>query len=315
MSLETLLEAARYLSRVEQDAAFSEIWSEEGQSSNGDSGGHLLIDPNLPISCQFHTYSSAATASKPLAFPVKNSKKTHSSQNDYNGITISPVLPSSLSSQSSNLSSSPTSNSYRRRALSTGSSSSSVKAQRGNRSSRYSESSHDADSAASNRHREMHKTSEKNRRAQLRDCFEQLKKELPQPEYRDRKSSHINIINCALRCIQNLKKKEAENEIEMARLARTKVRHQNTISQLRQDLKLGNSIDVDKILKESVDNVPVVGAFEVTGNEMSGSSSASDSYSMVKTPSTYRGECDGDYQSDGEVIAIIANNLLNKFSF
>uniref|UniRef100_T1KI06 Laminin subunit beta-1 n=1 Tax=Tetranychus urticae TaxID=32264 RepID=T1KI06_TETUR len=128
-------------------------------------------------------------------------------------------------------------------------------------------------------------------------------------ECKRRKSSHINIINCALRCIQNLKKKEAENEIEMARLARTKVRHQNTISQLRQDLKLGNSIDVDKILKESVDNVPVVGAFEVTGNEMSGSSSASDSYSMVKTPSTYRGECDGDYQSDGEVIAIIANNL------
>lgn len=121
----------------------------------------------------------------------------------------------------------------------------------------------------------MHKTSEKNRRAQLRDCFEQLKKELPQPEYRDRKSSHINIINCALRCIQNLKKKEAENEIEMARLSKAKLRHQNTISQLRQDLKLGNLIDEDVILKDATDAaiVPVVGAFEVVGNGINGSTS------------------------------------------
>ena len=59
--------------------------------------------------------------------------------------------------------------------------------------------SSDKDSIASSRHRELHKTLEKNRRAHLRHCFEQLKTELPRSEYNDKKTSHINIIHCAIR--------------------------------------------------------------------------------------------------------------------
>lgn len=148
------------------------------------------------------------------------------------------------------------------------------------RSRNHNDGNSDRDSLASSRHRELHKTSEKNRRAHLRDCFEQLKKELPQPEYRDRKSSHINIIHCALRYIQCLKRIESEHESEMARLARAKIRHQHMITQLKQDL--GN-IDVDKVLKEVAESVL----------NSSGNSSSNSSLSRM--------DCD-HYQSDGEVI-------------
>ena len=47
------------------------------------------------------------------------------------------------------------------------------------------------DSIASSRHRELHKTLEKNRRAHLRSCFEELKKELPKNEVGEKKTSHI----------------------------------------------------------------------------------------------------------------------------
>lgn len=58
------------------------------------------------------------------------------------------------------------------------------------------------------RHRELHKTLEKNRRAHLRHCFELLKAELPGSDCIDRKTSHINIIKSAIRCVLSLREQE-----------------------------------------------------------------------------------------------------------
>lgn len=93
------------------------------------------------------------------------------------------------------------------------------------------------DHSSYSRHREMHKTLEKNRRAQLRHCFEVLKDELPPNEYNEKKSSHINIISCAIRYIQHLKRTETELHNQTERLVRTKIRFQSKIAQLMEDLK------------------------------------------------------------------------------
>lgn len=93
------------------------------------------------------------------------------------------------------------------------------------------------DHSSYSRHREMHKTLEKNRRAHLRHCFEVLKDELPPNEYNEKKSSHINIISCAIRYIQHLKRTETELNNQTERLVRTKIRFQTQIAQLMDDLK------------------------------------------------------------------------------
>ncbi|XP_074597316.1 uncharacterized protein LOC141852269 [Brevipalpus obovatus] len=327
MSLETLLEAARYLDKVEQNSPSFIITSDPNMPASNTSGstiespvvggGHLLIDPNLPISCQFHTYSSSSAPGKALSFTLNNSTKkitlsshngngsggnSSSNSSSSNGMMIiTPGIPIGLSnlsvspsqaSLSSSLSSNHSGTSYRGRAMSS-SSNSSGKGYRGGSRGHHNDS--DKDSLASSRHRESHKTSEKNRRAHLRDCFEQLKKELPQPEYRDRKSSHINIIHCALRYIQCLKRIEGEHENEIARLTRTKQRHQNTITQLRQDLD-PNRVDVDEILKEVADKV-----LGTSGNASYNGPNSVNINTPTTSSSLMRIDCD-QYQSDGEVI-------------
>lgn len=157
---------------------------------------------NLPMSIQFHTYSAPGHGgsgvigghNKGAFAPVNGSTKNgHGPSSGAGGHAL--IMPMALPGA-------PGANYHR--PISPGSSTGSVSggSRRGGARSRYgSEGDKDVkDTAlASTRHRELHKTLEKNRRAHLRHCFEQLKTELPRSEYSDKKTSHINIIHCAIR--------------------------------------------------------------------------------------------------------------------
>ena len=83
-------------------------------------------------------------------------------------------------------------------------------------------SSPTSSSSSYSRHRELHKTLEKNRRAHLRHCFELLKSELPFADCTDKKTSHINIIKSAIRYVLALRQQECEIDNELQRLTRIK---------------------------------------------------------------------------------------------
>ncbi|KAF8792167.1 Max-binding protein MNT like protein [Argiope bruennichi] len=82
--------------------------------------------------------------------------------------------------------------------------------------------------------REVHNKLEKNRRAHLKECFEMLKKQLPNMD--DRKTSNLSILRNAIRFIQNLKRKERESEHELERLAREKISFQQRLSTLKKEV-------------------------------------------------------------------------------
>ncbi|KAF2885448.1 hypothetical protein ILUMI_20728 [Ignelater luminosus] len=69
--------------------------------------------------------------------------------------------------------------------------------------------------------REVHNKLEKHRRAHLKECFDVLKKQLPS-QVDEKKTSNLSILHSALLYIQSLKRKERELEHEMERLAREK---------------------------------------------------------------------------------------------
>ncbi|XP_070549932.1 max-binding protein MNT-like [Ptychodera flava] len=79
--------------------------------------------------------------------------------------------------------------------------------------------------------REVHNKLEKNRRAHLKECFDVLKKQIPNME--DKKTSNLCILRSALRYIQVLKRKEKEYEHEMERLAREKISYQQKLAHLK----------------------------------------------------------------------------------
>ncbi|GAB0088074.1 probable GPI-anchored adhesin-like protein PGA55 [Sergentomyia squamirostris] len=99
--------------------------------------------------------------------------------------------------------------------------------------------------------REVHNKLEKNRRAHLKECFEQLKKQLPQmPE--EKKTSNLSILSAAIRYIQTLKRKERELEHEMERLAKEKISSQQRIIVLKRELSSQfENIDFSTILPET----------------------------------------------------------------
>jgi len=227
------------------------------ENSASMSKGHLLIDPNLPISSQFHTYSSIAPSSKSFGLSLnrQNSRRNNNLTNhlELGNNSLSLNLGLSLSKQDKSIHSSfPINNNNRRNYPFKNE----IGSNGQSRSSESSTSASEKDSAAFNRHRELHKTLEKNRRAHLRNCFEQLKKELPQSEYRDRKSSHINIIHCALRYIQCLKRDESEKENEIKQLKKARQRYLKSIIQLKSDLDYDkNHLTIDQILREASEKI------------------------------------------------------------
>ncbi|KAM6985534.1 MAX network transcriptional repressor b [Aplochiton taeniatus] len=98
--------------------------------------------------------------------------------------------------------------------------------------------------------REVHNKLEKNRRAHLKECFDTLKKNVPNVD--EKKTSNLSVLRSALRYIQTLKRKEKEYEHEMERLAREKISTQQRLSELKKEL--GQSLDameIDHLLRQT----------------------------------------------------------------
>jgi hypothetical protein len=85
----------------------------------------------------------------------------------------------------------------------------------------------------SSTNREMHNRLEKNRRAHLKHCFDELAAEC---ELDARKSSNLTVIKSALKYIMVLRRKEREHEKELADLVQEKIRRQQLLAQLKSDL-------------------------------------------------------------------------------
>ncbi|KAG1970058.1 MAX network transcriptional repressor b isoform X1 [Pimephales promelas] len=99
--------------------------------------------------------------------------------------------------------------------------------------------------------REVHNKLEKNRRAHLKECFDTLKKNVPNVD--EKKTSNLSVLRSALRYIQTLKRKEKEYEHEMERLAREKIATQQRLAELKNELsQCIDVIEIDRILRQTV---------------------------------------------------------------
>uniref|UniRef100_A0A673KPB9 Max-binding protein MNT n=1 Tax=Sinocyclocheilus rhinocerous TaxID=307959 RepID=A0A673KPB9_9TELE len=99
--------------------------------------------------------------------------------------------------------------------------------------------------------REVHNKLEKNRRAHLKECFETLKKTIPNVD--EKKTSNLSVLRSALRYIQTLKRKEKDYEHEMERLAREKIALQQRLAELKNELSQRlDVIEIDRVLRQTV---------------------------------------------------------------
>ncbi|KAI4904636.1 hypothetical protein NFI96_019165 [Prochilodus magdalenae] len=99
--------------------------------------------------------------------------------------------------------------------------------------------------------REVHNKLEKNRRAHLKECFETLKKNIPNVD--EKKTSNLSVLRSALRYIQTLKRKEKEYEHEMERLAREKISTQQRLAELKNDLSQWMDVmEIDRVLRQTI---------------------------------------------------------------
>ncbi|XP_020491146.2 MAX network transcriptional repressor b [Labrus bergylta] len=99
--------------------------------------------------------------------------------------------------------------------------------------------------------REVHNKLEKNRRAHLKECFETLKKNVPNVD--EKKTSNLSVLRSALRYIQTLKRKEKEFEHEMERLAREKIATQQRLAELKNELsQCMDVVEIDRVLRQTI---------------------------------------------------------------
>ncbi|XP_029029903.1 MAX network transcriptional repressor b [Betta splendens] len=99
--------------------------------------------------------------------------------------------------------------------------------------------------------REVHNKLEKNRRAHLKECFETLKKNVPNVD--EKKTSNLSVLRSALRYIQTLKRKEKEYEHEMERLAREKISTQQRLAELKNELsQCMDAVEIDRVLRQTI---------------------------------------------------------------
>jgi hypothetical protein len=92
------------------------------------------------------------------------------------------------------------------------------------------------------RDREIHNRLEKHRRAHLKDCFDNLKAEVPCQ--RDRKITNLQVLNLAIKYIQSLTRKEREYENELALLSSRNTELQRRLSTLKTELNSeGHNVD------------------------------------------------------------------------
>uniref|UniRef100_A0A3P9MP81 Max-binding protein MNT n=1 Tax=Oryzias latipes TaxID=8090 RepID=A0A3P9MP81_ORYLA len=99
--------------------------------------------------------------------------------------------------------------------------------------------------------REVHNKLEKNRRAHLKECFETLKKNVPNID--EKKTSNLSVLRSALRYIQTLKRKEKEYEHDMERLAREKIATQQRLADLKNELSQWmDVIEIERVVRQTV---------------------------------------------------------------
>ncbi|KAM9733939.1 max-binding protein MNT [Menidia menidia] len=99
--------------------------------------------------------------------------------------------------------------------------------------------------------REVHNKLEKNRRAHLKECFETLKKNIPNID--EKKTSNLSVLRSALRYIQTLKRKEKDYEHDMERLAREKIATQQRLAELKNELSQWMDVmEIDRVLRQTV---------------------------------------------------------------
>ncbi|XP_039987641.1 max-binding protein MNT isoform X2 [Xiphias gladius] len=88
-------------------------------------------------------------------------------------------------------------------------------------------------------------------RAHLKECFETLKKNIPNID--EKKTSNLSVLRSALRYIQTLKRKEKEYEHDMERLAREKIATQQRLAELKNELSQWmDVIEIDRVLRQTV---------------------------------------------------------------
>jgi len=80
--------------------------------------------------------------------------------------------------------------------------------------------------------REVHNRLEKNRRAHLKTCFDELANEC---DLDPKKASNLTVIRSAYKCIMSLRRKERENERNLATLVQEKIRRQNRLEELKRE--------------------------------------------------------------------------------
>ncbi|XP_071790591.1 uncharacterized protein [Asterias amurensis] len=81
--------------------------------------------------------------------------------------------------------------------------------------------------------REVHNKLEKNRRAHLKECFDNLRETIPNMDDKKMKPSNLSILQGALRYLQALKRKERDLEYETEKLARQKIQYQDKLIKLK----------------------------------------------------------------------------------
>ncbi|XP_076364250.1 uncharacterized protein LOC143253779 isoform X2 [Tachypleus tridentatus] len=132
--------------------------------------------------------------------------------------------------------------------------------------------------------REVHNKLEKNRRAHLKECFENLKAQLPNID--ERKISNLSILRGALRYIQTLKKVERECEHEMEQLAREKITFQQRLAALKKDLSAHlDHVDLNKLLPDP-DNETTTTASEAGESDVEEDTEMSSFYNFLQSSET-----------------------------
>jgi len=80
--------------------------------------------------------------------------------------------------------------------------------------------------------REVHNRLEKNRRAHLKTCFDELAVEC---DLDPKKASNLTVIRSAYKYIMSLRRKERENERNLATLVQEKIKRQNLLEELKRE--------------------------------------------------------------------------------
>ncbi|KAH1003078.1 hypothetical protein HUJ05_011022 [Dendroctonus ponderosae] len=121
--------------------------------------------------------------------------------------------------------------------------------------------------------REVHNKLEKCRRAHLKECFDALKKQLPN-NGEEKKTSNLSILHSALKYIQALKRREAELEQELEQLARQKMNNQQRLAALKKECHLDH-LDFSNLMPEIPSSTSSLSLSEAANSPSASTSSMS----------------------------------------